>query len=116
MEGDIPFIFRGKVFWCNAFIDSSEYPCYLFVMLDHSELVQEFGNEVTIKTDCEQVLARADDYPALVALRKALFAVIKPAPECIAARKKMQALNKVKQSYVLNNLVFKNRSQQIKPQ
>ena len=52
-------------------------PCFIFVTLDDRELVKEFGEEITIKTDCRTVLPRKDDYPELNELRHSIFNAVK---------------------------------------
>lgn len=77
MLTDVQFVFRKVLYSCEAFIDYTEEPCYIFCMLRNERLIQEFGDEVTIKTDCHKLLPKKDDYPALVELRQAIFSAVK---------------------------------------
>ena len=69
-------------------MDIAADPCFIFVMLIDKELIEEFGEDVTIKTDCETILGRIDDYAELIELREAIFNVFKTTPEFMAARNK----------------------------
>ena len=89
MDLSIQFIFRKKLFSCTVLIDKSEYPCYIFVLFEDNDLIKEFGDEITIKTDCDRLLAKKDDYPELVELRQSIFNVVKIIPEFIAIKSEM---------------------------
>lgn len=71
------FYFRGRRFGCELFIDNTDSPCYVFVILHDAELIAEFGKDVTLKTDLQRLLPRRDDMPDLVALRMALFKAVR---------------------------------------
>ena len=81
-----PFTFRSKPSVCTIYIDRSATPCYVFVDLKDLDLIQEFGEEVTVKTDFTVRLPKQDDYPALVELRDAIFTSLKELPAFIAKR------------------------------
>ncbi|HVE60745.1 MAG TPA: hypothetical protein VNA26_02935, partial [Chitinophagaceae bacterium] len=66
---------------------------YIFVLLISPEIIKEFGDEISIKTDCEKLLPKKDDYPQLVRLRQSIFDAIKIIPEFLAAKEKMILLN-----------------------
>lgn len=89
MDLNIQFTLRNKGHSCNIYIDSTAYPCYIFVIFLDKELISEFGDEITIKTDCEKRLPKKDDYPALVELRESIFNVVKTIPEFIAVKQRM---------------------------
>jgi hypothetical protein len=80
------FQFRNKTATCTIHIDSSESPCYLFIDLNDRELIQEFGEEITVKTDFERSLPKNDDYSELVLLREAIFDGAKHSPEFLARK------------------------------
>lgn len=83
------FIFRNKEYSCSIYIDSgSEGPFYVFVDLLDKELINEFGDEVTIKTDFKIRLSKQDDYPAIAELRQAIFNAIQTNQEFITAKNK----------------------------
>src|SRR5437899_104707 len=82
----VSFLFRNKPSVCTVDIDSSATPCYVFVVLEDRELIHEFGEEITVKTDFEKRLPKRDDYPALTALREAIFEAVRHLPEFIAKR------------------------------
>ena len=71
------FTFRKKTRCFEPFIDDSEFPCYIFVILEDEELAAEFGRDVTLKTDFETLLPRQDDTPSLLALRQTIFDTLK---------------------------------------
>ena len=77
MEETVQFLYKEKLYQCEAYIDYTEFPCFVFVILNDRGLMQEFGDEITIKTDLEKLLPRKDDYPELVELRKAIFDAVK---------------------------------------
>ncbi|MDP9493367.1 MAG: hypothetical protein M3P17_04300, partial [Thermoproteota archaeon] len=89
MDSNIGFTFRKKDYSCNICIDNSAYPCYVFVSFTDKDLVKEFGNELTIKTDCEKRLPKRDDYAELVEIRQAIFDAIKTMPEFLAGKSRM---------------------------
>lgn len=90
-----PFVFRNKSSLCTIYIDSSTTPCYVFVVLKDQELIQEFGDEITVKTDFHHRLPKKDDYPALAALREALFDGMKNLPEFMDKRRLVEAISKI---------------------
>jgi hypothetical protein len=90
----VPFIFRSKACLCSIHFDSSKSPCYVFIDLKDKELIQEFGEEITIKTDFETRLPKQDDYSDLVVLRDAIFNAIKDLPEFLAKKSLLQSLTK----------------------
>ena len=77
MDLTIPFHYKNKVYQASVFFSFDEEPCFIFVTLDNKELVKEFGEEITIKTDCRTVLPRKDDYPELKELRQSIFNSVK---------------------------------------
>ena len=90
----VPFIFRNKASVCTIYIDSSTSPCYLFIDLKDQELIHEFGEEITVKTDFERRLPKKDDYPALIILRDAIFNASKGLPEFLAKKRLLNSLAK----------------------
>lgn len=58
MHTVVQFLFRAKLFFAEAIIDASAEPLYVFCLLQDKELVQEFGEEITIKTDFEKRLPK----------------------------------------------------------
>jgi hypothetical protein len=83
----VPFIFRNKPSSCTVYIDSSATPRYLFIELKDQGLIDEFGADITVKTDFERRLPKQDDCPELVALREVIFHAIKHLPEFLAKKK-----------------------------
>jgi hypothetical protein len=88
MDTILKFIFREKLFTCEVCIDCSEDPSFVFVLLADEELVSEFGDEITIKTDFISRLARRDDLDNLVLLRQAIFDSLKFHPMFLQAKAK----------------------------
>ena len=83
----VPFTFRNIASACTIHIDSSATPCYVFIDLISKDLIYEFGEEITIKTDFVKLLPRQEDYPALVVLNDVIFDAIKVLPEFMAKRR-----------------------------
>ena len=89
MDVWIEFIFRNKLYKGEMFIDDSENPCLVFIILNDDELKNEFGEEIILKTDFENLLPKRDDYPALLEMRKSLFAIVRNT-EAFQMAKKLQ--------------------------
>ena len=98
MELNLQFTFRNKDHSCNIYIDSTAHPCYIFVILTDKELIKEFGDEITIKTDCEKLLPKKDDYAQLVELRESIFSAVKTIPEFVVEKKRMILLRQSQNS------------------
>lgn len=90
MDFELPFVFRDKNWVCTACIDASEDPCYVFIQLKDRLLIEEFGDEVTVKTDLEKRLPKKDDYGELLYLRQSLFDALKDHPRFRGARRQRQ--------------------------
>lgn len=82
-----------------VYIDSASDPCYVFAELRDAELIAEFGEEITVKTDFEIRLPKQDDYPALTEIRQSIFAAVKFLPEFVAAHQKLELLEKGKTKF-----------------
>jgi len=93
MDLELQYSFRRKVHTCKAYIDVSKSPCFIFIDLWSKDLILEFGEEIAIKTDCESLLPREDDYPELICLRQAIFDSIKSTPEFLDARQHYMQLS-----------------------
>jgi len=100
----IPFLFRKKSYTCTVFIDISDDPCFIFILLNDVGLVKEFGEDVTIKTDCVQILAKADDYAELVELRQAIFDIVKGTPEFMVVKRKRLRWDELQKPFLKNKL------------
>lgn len=100
MESNLVFTFRNRQNTCNVCIDNSEYPCFIFVTLDEKSLIEEFGEELTIKTDCEKLLVRNDDYTELVELRQAILDAVKLMPEFMVGKTRFLKLWESQSSYL----------------
>jgi hypothetical protein len=98
MDLNIQFTHKNKSRTCNIYIDSTAHPCYIFVILTDKELIKEFGDEITIKTDCEKRLPKKDDFPELVELRESIFNTVKAMPEFMAVKKRMMLLRQTQNS------------------
>lgn len=88
MESILKFIFREKLFTCEVCIDCSEDPSFIFMILDDEDLIKEFGDEITIKTDFISRLSKGDDFGELVLLRQAIFDSLKYHPMFLQAKAK----------------------------
>ncbi|RYZ51564.1 MAG: hypothetical protein EOP49_11405 [Sphingobacteriales bacterium] len=92
MQANVPFLFRNQVCYCSIYIDASTAPCYVFVFLLDKNLIEEFGTDITIKTDMESRLPRKDDITGLAGIREAIFQGMKSLPVFIEARDKYRLL------------------------
>jgi len=90
MDALIDFIFRKKNCQAEMYVEDSEFPCLVFVFLHDEELQNEFGEEIVVKTDFEQLLPKMDDFPALVELRKTVFGIIRNTERFLTAKRKWQ--------------------------
>ena len=72
---------RNKDYIAETYFSYEEEPCYIFVTLFDVALIQEFGEDITIATDCHRLIPRKDDYPELKQLREAVFEVVKNGEE-----------------------------------
>ena len=77
MDFKVQFLFRGASYHAIPYISFEEDPCFIFITLEGKEVIEEFGEEISIKTDCETVLPKKDSYPELEELRNAIFDAVK---------------------------------------
>ena len=73
MDVHLQFVFRNKEREASVIIDYKEDPCIIFVFLKDEDLLKEFGDEVAIRTDCENILPVEFSFPELDELKKAIF-------------------------------------------
>lgn len=102
MDINREFIFRGKSYDCNTYIDHSIDPCFVFVEFRDPELIRKFGKELTIKTDFEKLLPFGGREPELAELRQAIFETLQVHPEFIHAKLKVEALKLIGQFNEIN--------------
>ncbi len=88
MDCFVYYTYRGKGCAARAFFSFEQEPFYIFLWLYDSELINEFGDEISIKTNLETVLPRKNDYKELVELEEAIFAVLKNEPTFLSERAK----------------------------
>lgn len=81
MGSKYTFRFRNKDYTAETYFSYDEEPCYIFVTLSDASLIWEFGEDITIATDCHDLISRNDDYPELKELRKAVFEAVKNGDE-----------------------------------
>ena len=105
MDFEFSFLFRNKKWSCTACIDASEDPCYVFIQLKDAHLINEFGDEVTLKTDFENRLPKKDDFGELLLLRKSLFEALKDHPQFRGAWRQRQ--------FGMPQAILQNRHQQL---
>lgn len=74
------FEFRSKTYSSIAFVEQSEEPVLVFFILKGAELINEFGDEITIKTDMENTLPKKHDTDHTLELRQALWIALKQSP------------------------------------
>ena len=77
MDNVLQFLFRGRLYSCDFFIDAMEDPIFIFCILKDNDLLVEFSDDVTIKTDGSVVLPTKNSYPELIELRQAIFSAVK---------------------------------------
>jgi hypothetical protein len=94
MGYDITFVFRGKICTCTAYLDCGQLPVYIFIILKDQCLIEEYSDELTIKTDFHKVLPRTDDTASLVELRQAIFNALLG----------YHAFNKAKRAYLAESI------------
>ncbi len=93
LEVKVVFCFRDRAYSCMAYVDNSEDPCYLFVILLDDELIAEFGSDVTIEIDCVSPFLRTGHaYVELCKLQQAIFDGFKNTSEYILVQEKMGML------------------------
>jgi hypothetical protein len=90
MDAIIEFIFREKYYKGEVFIEDSEFPCIVFLIIRDKDFIEEFGDEVVLKTDYESLLPKQDDLPQLRELREAAFSIVKNTAPFLEAKKKWQ--------------------------
>ncbi len=73
METHLQFSFRNKVRKAFLFIDNREEPCFIFLILEDKELIKEFGEDLSIKTDFENILPSDNISVEIEKLREAIF-------------------------------------------
>ena len=91
----VNFSYRNKTYSCNCYMDIAIDPSFIFVTLLDNVLITEFGADVSIKTDCVNILAKKDDYAELIKLRQAIFNVFKTTPEFMVGKNKRMLWNEV---------------------
>ena len=92
MDAKIDFLFRKKLYEGKIFVDGSELPCLVFVILYDQELEEEFGDEITLKTDFEKLLLGKNDYKALAELKEAIFSIARNTAPFVAVKEKWASL------------------------
>ena len=95
MGSKYTFRFRNKDYIAETYFSYEEEPCYIFATLFDDSLKKEFGEDISLPTDCNQLLPGNDDYHELRQLKKALFDAIKDGEEFREVRKNyLKVLNK----------------------
>jgi hypothetical protein len=74
-------MFRNRLCKASCFFSFESDPCFLFITLYDKDLISYFGEEISIKSDCEHLLPRKDDTPLLVELRQAILSAAVNTPE-----------------------------------
>ncbi len=90
MDAALRFLFREKFYTCEVCIDTADDPQFIFMILNDKGFIQEFGDEITIKTDFQSRLSKRDDFAELTKLRQAIFEALKYHPAYIAQRTKLK--------------------------
>jgi hypothetical protein len=92
MDVMVNFTYKGSVYQTEIYFSFEELPCYLFCFLRDPDLIREFGEDLSIKTDCEQILPMKVDYRDLSELKRCIFGAVCKTPEFMAMRKAIQRL------------------------
>lgn len=89
MDSIVRFSFREQFYTADYLISQESYPTYIFAWFHDAELVKEFGNEICIHTDGDNMLdehIHAEKWRQLftavfkaISSREALFNNPKPA-------------------------------------
>ena len=77
----LQFEFRHIHYSCVAFVEQSEWPVLIFFVLKDKELIEQFGDEIIIKTDFHTSLPKKEDFPELVELKQNLWFALKRHPQ-----------------------------------
>lgn len=80
MDTSVTFVFRNRTYSANIYFDLSNSPYCMFVDLTDKELIEEFGDDISIESDGNDLLPSIDDYPKLVTLKNAIFEAVKHDP------------------------------------
>lgn len=88
MSLNVPFNFNDRICYCDAYIDTSVIPEFIFIILRDALLLEQFDDEVTIETDFERIIVVEDNSEELSALKVALFTALSGLPEFVYAKTK----------------------------
>lgn len=77
MDYSVNFIFQGKLYAAEIVLDLSEDPCFVFAFLHDDALIERFGGDIDIKTDCEKVLPGKILDAQLLELKTAILSAVK---------------------------------------
>lgn len=92
MGSKYTFRFRNKDHIAETYFSYEEEPCYIFATLFDESLKREFGEDISLATDCNQLLPGNYDYYELRLLKEALFEAIKDGEEFREIRKRYAAV------------------------
>jgi len=88
MRYEFSFPFRNSTYLASALFSFEEEPYFLSTTLLDPDLVNEFGQSLSIKTDAEQVLHSPGDSAEVVELKSAVFNYLKKTPAFIQLKAK----------------------------
>lgn len=88
MDTTIVFAFRDQLFPAVAFFSFEETPFLIFVLIKDPDLILEFGEELTIHTDCEKVQFRNSDSTEIRALKQTIFKAVRHTEPFLKAKEK----------------------------
>ena len=88
LDTTIVFAFRDQLFPAVVFFSFEEKPFLIFVLIKDPDLILEFGEELTIHTDCDVVHCRRDDAPNLTELKLTIFQAVRYTEPFLQARQK----------------------------
>ena len=93
MDFELHFNFRGKQYSCFSLIKVTEHPAIIISYPQAEELVNEFGEEITVRTDFEKLLHHDNEHPHLKSLQQIILDSAKSTPEFSRARSLYDLLN-----------------------
>lgn len=81
MINTIRFRYRSKTYSAKVILSLEEDDCYIFAFLIDKELIDEFGRDIDITTDCYVASPEHMPYPKLEVLKNAILEAAKELDE-----------------------------------
>lgn len=94
MRYQFTFPFRNADYKATALFSFIDEPYFLSTTLLSEELVKEFGESLSIKTDGDKVLLHPEDNAAVIELKTAVFNYLKQTPAFMQLKAKYSSRRK----------------------